>query len=276
MILSPCRKTVDTYAPWLGRSYRVLRDLGVSRWPVQTPFGFTLAGAPTMARADFEPDLAGTFLGFLDVHDAVLDIGANVGFYTCLAASRGKRVLSFEPSPRNLSFLYKNLASNNFSNVDVFPMGLAREPGTMPIFGFGGISSFVPEWAQAQRSRYTMVPVTTLDSALAGRLERGRLLIKMDVEGFEADVLAGAQAVLHRNPRPTWLLEILLRDPVIPGGINLRFAETFEAFWEAGYACLKLDSSRNPVSREDVRRWAADGFVESHTTNFLFFAEEQR
>src|SRR5581483_11725643 len=105
MFLSALRKPVDTFAPSAGHLYRRLRDVGVAQRSMQTNYGFTLAGDPRMASGDFEPDEVRVFVELLDGSDAVLDVGANVGFYSCLAASRGKHVLSFEPSRRNLQFL---------------------------------------------------------------------------------------------------------------------------------------------------------------------------
>ncbi len=268
MFLSAFRKPVDTLAPAVGHLYRRLRDIGVAQRSRETIYGFKLAGDPRMATSDFEPDEVKAFLELLESHDTVLDIGANIGFYSCLAASRGKHVVSFEPSPRNLRFLYRNLAENRFQGTEVFPVGVAKQCGLSRIYGFGGISSFVAGWAQADTSKYYVVPVTTLDAALTDRFQGKRLLIKMDVEGFELDALAGAVETLRLNPRPTWILEILLRDGVIPEEINSRFRDTFEMFWSCGYQCRKLDKARGLVQDADVEHWVSCATADCK--NFLF------
>lgn len=271
MFLSRCRKPVDTFAPRLGLLYRSLRDVSTSQQSRPTIYGFTLAGGPSMAKSNFETEEIGVFLNLIDHHDALIDVGANVGFYSCLAASHGKHVLSFEPSDRNLKFLYRNLWENGFTSAEVFPVGLAKQRGLSCIYGFGGIASFVPGWAQAQKSRFSIVPVTTLDTVVASRFHGQKLFVKVDVEGFEFDVVSGALETLRLEPRPTWLIEIILRHEVVPGGVNTRFADTFKLFWECGYQCRKLDSHSTPVSPEDVSRWVANNFVDSGTQNFLFF-----
>jgi FkbM family methyltransferase len=273
MFLSRCRKAVDTFVPPLGRSYRLLRDSTNRRRAIQTPYGFSLAGDPSMANEGWEADEIQTFLELAESHDAVLDIGANVGFYTCLAASRGKQTIAIEPAPRNLSFLYRNLWGNQFISVEILPVGLGSEPGLRRFYGHGGIASFVPGWAQAREAQSVLAPLTTLDAVAADRFRGKKLLIKMDVEGFELDVLAGARRTLELAPRPTWLIEILFRDEVIPGGISPRFAETFNVFWESGYRCRKLDRARTPVEAEDVSRWVSQGRVDGGTHDFLFRAE---
>jgi len=267
MFLSALRKPVDTFTPSLGHLYRRLRDVSVAQRSRQTVYGFTLAGDAQIASGDFEACEVAAFLELLESHDTVLDIGANIGFYSCLAASRGKHVVSFEPSPRNLNFLYRNLWENNLRSAEVFPVGLGGHSGLARIYGFGGISSFVPGWAQAKDSNYSLVPVMTLDTVTAKRFEGQKLLIKMDVEGSELDVLAGAKETLNREPRPTWLVEILLRDDVIPEGINGRFVETFEVFRRCGYECRQLDKTRRPVEGVDIQHWVSTGAADCK--NFL-------
>jgi FkbM family methyltransferase len=269
-LLTPFRKAVDTHLPLAGRAYRLARDVGGTGRFKQTSYGFRLAGSPAMTEDGFEICMVSALLSGLETHDVVVDIGANVGFYSCLASSRGKHVLAFEPSERNLRFLFRNLWENEFRNVEVFPLGLGTRCGLSAIYGFGGISSFVPGWAQAEKARFSVVPVTTLDSIIGTRFEGQRLLIKMDVEGFELDVLGGASAILSMQPHPTWLVEILLRDAVVPGGVNPRFRDVFEVFRSKGYQCRKLDQGQTPVSEKDVERWQAQEFVEDGTTNFLF------
>lgn len=270
MFLTRFRRGVDTYLPLTGRMYRSAREIWRRRFRLSR-YGFRLAGAPEMCKEYYDIDQVSVFLDCMETHDVVLDIGANIGFYTCLASSRGKRVLAFEPSNRNLRFLLRNLWENEFRNVEVFPVGLGEQRGLIPLYGFGGISSVVPGWAQAGRSRFSVVPVTTLDSIIGTRFQQERLLIKVDVEGFELNVLRGAAAVLKQNPRPTWLIEILLRSTVIPGEVNTQFRDTFEVFWNVGYQCRTLDQNRSTISKEDVTRWQDQGFVDGDTGNFLFF-----
>lgn len=272
MRLSWLRKSVDTFVPSVGYFYRSLRDAGVAHQSRQTIYGFKLAGEPRIAASGFEADEARTFLELLESHDTVLDIGANIGFYSCLAASRGKHVISFEPLPRNLHFLYRNLWENKLHNTEVFPLGLAKQPGLHRLYGFGDMASFVTGWAQADRKRSALVPVTSLDRIVATRFQGQRVLIKLDVEGFELDVLAGAENTLALAPKPTWLVEILLRGEVIPGGINTHFTDVFEMFWKHGYKCRTVNTDPQPISPADVSRWASNGSVEPESRNFLFFA----
>src|ERR1700722_14501815 len=132
MFLSRYRKAVDTFAPPLGRSFFVLRAATSRRRTIQTAYGFTLVGDPAIAAAGWEGDEIAAFISLLETPDVVVDIGANVGIYSCLAASRGKKTVAIEPLRRNLNYLYRNLWDNQLRNVEVFPMGLAQAPGPGP------------------------------------------------------------------------------------------------------------------------------------------------
>jgi len=264
------RRPVDTFAPAIGLLYRRLRDITLWRIPRSTRYGFALAGNHHATRKDYEPEEGDAFLELVSSHDAVIDIGANVGLYSCLAASRRKQVVSFEPSARNLKFLCQNLWDNQFQNVEVFPLGLADRPGLKRLYGFGGISSFVPGWAQADEKRFHIVPVTSLDTVIAERFPGRKLLIKMDVEGFELDVLAGSERTLNRVPTPTWFVEILLIPERIQSGENSSFVKAFELFWSHGYNCKKLNPTRDPVRPEDVRRWVGSKRIDDDTPNYIF------
>ncbi len=270
MLLPNLRKPVDTFAPSLGFLYRSVRDVALGRTALLTRYGFTLAGDPRMAADGYESTEANAFINLLDCHEVVIDVGANVGLYSCLAASRGKQVVCFEPSRRNLKYLYRNLSHNRFDATEVFPLGLAKQPGLNRLYGFGGIASFIPGWAQADKSRFEAVPVTSLDTVIADRFAGRKLLIKMDVEGFELDVLAGAERTLALDPKPTWLVEILLSAETIPGGTNTRFAEAFELFWSRGYECNRLNAERDTVGPGDILRWVASRRVDDGTRDFLF------
>ena len=252
MLLSHCRKLVDSYFPSAGRAFRLLRDASIDREPKETIYGFKLAGDSRMASADWEAEEARIFLTLLDEHDVVVDIGANVGFYSCLAALRRKRVVAFEPSRRNLKFLFHNLWLNQCSDTEVFPMGLGSHTGLTEMFGFGGTASFIEGWGQSDQRSAELVPVTTLDTVLGDRFAGERLLIKMDVEGTELDVLHGASMTLHREPKPTWLVEVMRGNDLIPGGTNQRFADTFEYFWSRGYECRTLDGKFDLITPSHI------------------------
>ncbi len=269
-IRSALRSAVLSRAPALGDVYRRLRERRAARATARpTAFEFIFAGDSSMADGSFEREEIGVFLRLLDSASVCIDIGANIGFYTCLAASRGKTVIAVEPMNRNLDLLCRNLSANEFRGVEVFPLGLSDAFGIKKIFGAGTGASFLEGWAGASQTRYGLVPVSTLDIILGGLPEGDSILIKMDVEGHEYEVLRGSERTLRRVPKPLWLVEICLGEH-FSGGLNRIFRETFEVFWRHGYQAFVADAGRRLVSPDDVARWLGRGSVDFGSHNYLF------
>jgi FkbM family methyltransferase len=271
MISPAVRSAVLSHTPGLAHFYRLLRDkfAAVAR-PVTTPYGFRFGGDRSMTDPSYEKQEIEAFLRHLKHAAICIDIGANVGLYSCLAASLGKPVIAVEPLPRNLVLLRRNLAANDFTGVEILPLGLSKEIGTKRLFGTGGCASFQEGWAGSSCKRFQTVRVSTLDSIVMGLRDCGPMLIKMDVEGFEMEVLSGAVKTLNMDPKPTWLIEICLDDGCVVGGRNSKFAETFEIFWKCGYQAKTPASEYRIVGREDVRRWESQGQVDFGTNNYIF------
>jgi FkbM family methyltransferase len=244
------------------------RTVAVSRSvPLETPWGFRLRGCELQAGADFEADEVALVQERLADVDAFVDVGANIGLYSCLAARRGVTVVAVEPEVANLSLLYANLVDNGFDEVAVFPLAAGAKPGLRTLYGASTGASLVAGWAGARRG--SIVPLATLDaicrgSGLCGR----RLLVKIDVEGAELDVLLGAEETLAASPHPSWLVEVAF-DEHHPDGLNPHFGRVFETFWGQGYTATEVSTGRI-VSRDDVEGWLRTGIRGFGKYNYLF------
>lgn len=137
----------------------------------------------------------------------VCDIGANAGFYT-LALSRmvgpGGNVVAFEPLPQNLRKLRRHLDLNKIDNVMVSPSALSDRIGAVA-FEIGD-SDFTGHIAANTRGNFE-VPMTTLDQFIVEHAMADPTFLKIDVEGAEGKVLAGARALIARS-HPTMLIAI--------------------------------------------------------------------
>jgi FkbM family methyltransferase len=246
---------------------RLRRTLRTRRM-AETPFGFRFAGPAHMQDGSFEPEEVAFVSERLARADVFVDVGANAGYFTCLARQRGRRVLAIEPAAHNLDLLFKNLRANSWTDVEVFPVGLAGEPGLATLYGDGTGASLVTRWAGVSDVWQRTIPLTTMDVLLAARFESERLLIKIDVEGAEHGVLTGASRTLDRRPAPVWLVEVCFSEN-FPGGVNPHFREVFERFWRAGYTASSLEARRD-VRPEDVDRWIANGRRDFGYVSFVF------
>lgn len=128
---------------------------------------------------------------FLRAGDLFVDIGANIGAYTVLGGGvAGASVLAVEPSHRTFQQLRKNVELNRLTErVTLLNAALGREAGVSRLTDDLGTENYIVTDPGAG----TEVPVVPLDDQLKGRVPA---LIKMDVEGFETEVFAGAGRTL--------------------------------------------------------------------------------
>lgn len=135
----------------------------------------------------------------LSAGDVFYDVGANVGYYTLLASravgSNG-RVIAFEPLPRNVRFIRRHVALNDLANVEVVTAAVVEDDGAV---SFDPGDS--PQHGVVAPDGSLTVPGRSLDSLDLPPPD----VMKVDVEGGEEGVLAGARGVLEHN-RPVIIL----------------------------------------------------------------------
>jgi FkbM family methyltransferase len=165
------------------------------------------AGGASILAGRCEPEQTAAVAASLRPGDVFFDVGANVGYYTLLAADRvgpAGRVVAFEPVIRNLSFLHRHLERNRVANVTVLPFACAAESGYAHFER--GDTVATGHLAGGGRRAGTLVHTITVDAA-AQLLGLVPTILKVDVEGAEEDVLRGAARTL-RTARPRIFLSI--------------------------------------------------------------------
>jgi FkbM family methyltransferase len=138
----------------------------------------------------------------------IIDVGANVGQFAvaCATIFPAARIYAFEPNPASACLLEKNVSK--FTNVTVFTHALGEEQGeaTFHINSHSHSSSLLPlgehhkqAFPQAKEISDIQVPVRRLDDLEDGLMLAAPVLLKLDVQGFEPQVLAGATKVMART-----------------------------------------------------------------------------
>ena len=147
-----------------------------------------------------------------------IDVGANVGLVSIAIASEGYKTLAIEPLPINIKKLRNNLKLNPNLAIEIIESAvgshnLVSDSQFIEIFtppGNSGASSFSKTWNPSfQPSQATLVKIDSLDNLCLHILDSStftHLLIKIDVEGMEFDVIAGASKILLKY-RPHILIE---------------------------------------------------------------------
>lgn len=138
-------------------------------------------------------------------NSTVIDVGANIGLSTILLARMTERVIAFEPSPPNVAFLRRNLERNGITNVEVHAAAVSDRPGTLRfhVAQFGAGSHVVTTGHVSGGMPTVNVPAVTLDGTDLPPIA----FVKIDAEGHEPDVLAGARRLLTRD-RPLVYSEV--------------------------------------------------------------------
>ena len=153
--------------------------------------------------------------------DLFIDVGANLGLYALLMAGTGRfgDIVAFEPDPRNYRQLATNIAVNGLATqIRLFACGLSDRDGTTTFLqahghstGMSRVDATAPAGTRRQHYADIHVPVIRFDGHFT--CSARRVMIKIDVEGHEARVVAGMQQLLEGN-------DCLLQVEVFDGGIG--------------------------------------------------------
>ncbi len=214
----------------------------------------TLIGWTIRFFGTYEPEVRGQIRRWLREGDVAIDVGANVGWHTLLMGAivgpRG-RVFAFEPNPTTRARLERAIAENGFRHVSAEPFALSDRRGPAGFDappagqlwdGTGRLTG-----AAAAPSR---VECTTLDAFIAERRPGRVALVKIDVEGWEPAVLAGADAVVAAD-RPLILFEY---DAAYIGRCGSTGGALVEWLRARGYELFNLPPRRAPMAADRLGR----------------------
>lgn len=157
----------------------------------------------------YEADLVARLL---EDDEVFWDIGANVGYFTLVAATalanRGQIVV-FEPGNNAFARLTENLSLNPFTNIKIYQLAVSDREGEAVLHVSGDIADSSASLFElgGSRSGHEVCRTVALDQFLAAENLRPPTLIKVDAEGAELAVLQGAQDLISQSP-PLFLMEM--------------------------------------------------------------------
>jgi FkbM family methyltransferase len=198
----------------------------------------------------YEPNVGAAIKSNLTPGSTFFDIGANVGWFTLFASKIVGplgQVYAFEPSPDVYTRLLENV--RDLKNVHTFQYGIGNKDGELE-FASQGVSSsasFVEAITEINKHyspttpiRKIRVEIRKIDSLLP-QIKRPDL-IKIDVEGFELEVLKGAANLLSQLP--VLIIEIHPLQLKLSNGSTVAVLHLLESF---GYSCDVIDRSLESV-----------------------------
>ena len=206
-----------------------------------------------------EPADMAFVLHLLRADDHFLDVGANVGSFTVLAAGcAGSRATAIEPIPQTFRHLRRNVLVNDLADrVACHNLGAGARDETLRFTGGLDAANHVATGAAAQAPGTVAVPVRRIDDILGDDMPT---LVKIDVEGWEAQVLDGMPRCLASPKLAAAVVELFDRDGTGPTRAErLMTAAGFRAVSYDPFArrLTEGQSGANAIFVRDIDRVAA-------------------
>lgn len=185
-------------------------------WTLALPSGLRLRCHPHSTAASHAIYTRGLYdydeMGFMEHYlrpgDSFIDVGANIGIYSLLAAGLvgpSGSVDSFEADPQVFAALQENIALNSLVNVRLHQKAVSNREGSIGFTQGNDQTGHI-----ATNAASSAIPVTAcrLDTTLSGR---SFAMGKIDIEGYELQALQGAHELLKAANPPVWQLECVGR-----------------------------------------------------------------
>jgi FkbM family methyltransferase len=163
----------------------------------------------------WEPHVTAAFRSLLADGDVCVDVGAHTGYYTLLASSLvgpSGHVYALEPATAAYAALTANVELNDVANVTALCVAAGAASGRATLYASSaentGRASLALATLPGEPSGESTVEILAVSRVVpAGDLDRLRL-VKIDVEGYEVEVLHGLEQVLERGARPALAVEV--------------------------------------------------------------------
>jgi FkbM family methyltransferase len=176
-----------------------------------TTDGFYFKGNKDMISGAYEPFLRELIVGNKENFSTLVNIGANTGYFPCLAlANDFQNVIAVEPDEINFKILELNMKINGFTQVTLVNAACSSYNGTASLYGRNTGASLLKGWEGNTLSDGEQVKTITLDQLIIFQNPSEKMLIIIDVEGFEFEVLKGSLETLRGTESTHWVVEVSL------------------------------------------------------------------
>jgi FkbM family methyltransferase len=245
-----------------------------------TIYGFDLVVGPDNAYdyyylGFYEVGALNIFKKVLKKDDVFIDVGANIGlmsYYASKLIGEKGKVIAIEPTKKFYEDLTAGINQNNFKNIIPLKIGLGKEKGSFPIY----FNNVCPSLIKTnENDPYELVEIDTLDEVLAVNNISKVKLIKIDVEGFELEVVKGGKQLFSSSNAPVVCIEYVRDQQMIleEGKNALDLLKELNS-----YRFFQLEKSSDTVSKlieiHDFKNLHKNDnvfcFLENHISEYIF------
>jgi FkbM family methyltransferase len=206
---------------------------------------------------DFEADERDFMLRFLRAGDVCMDVGANVGLFTLIAARavgpKG-RVIAFEPVSKTNKRLSENIGLNHFTNVQVEQCALSDSTGKFNIMvaedEMDAFNSFARPYTGEHYAEESVSTTSWDEFAVKHSLEGRVTFMKIDVEGWETKVIEGGRGQFSREDAPVLQVEFT-DDAAKAAGCSCQ--ENYRLLESMGYQLYTYDRGAKMLKPDAIR-----------------------
>ena len=221
----------------------------------KSELGFYFRGPREMIIGEYEKYLIDYLAANPDSCTNLVNIGANVGFFPCVALENGfQYVIAVEPNKVNYKILKSNIARNEWGTVsEIYQAACGSRPGSSLLFGRATGSSLLPGWEGNPKSKGVGVDLLTLEQLVPPNKLAGKTLVIIDVEGFEYEVMLGAHSLLAQASSFVWIIEVSLYRNVDSERKFVSFLEAFfKLFIDSGYKIFVWGESWRELTADEL------------------------
>lgn len=185
--------------------------------------------------------------------DVILDIGANIGFYTKilskLAGDAGK-VYAFEPDQTNFSYLKQN--AGHLKNVVLINKAVSDTTGKITLYQSELLNVDHKTYPTENYTHKTEIDCTTADDVIENKKVD---FIKIDIQGFEYAAFLGMKEIFKTNKDLKIITEFY---PLGMHNAGVRYLDFFRLIWDSGFIVYKLENnSWSEFVESDIERFTA-------------------
>lgn len=218
----------------------------------------------------YEPFETELFKKEIKEGDNVVDIGANIGYYTLIFAKlvgKNGMVFAFEPDPLNFAILKKNIEINGYKNVILIQKAISNKNGKLNLYlnenNGGDHRLYAPK---NEKRKAIIVESVRIDDYFKD-FKKDINLIKIDIQGAEWEAIQGMDKLLNQNKKINLVTEFWPRG-LKRGGINPR--EYIKFLKDKNFKIYEIDESKEKIVLFNINKFLKKHIIkkEKHTNLF--------